>query len=268
MNAPDAPGAPGAAFDNVAESYDGFESLPAVPRLRRLTRGLFLEAFPPGASLLELNCGTGSDALAMAAAGRRVLATDASPAMVREAERKWKRAGRPAGVSFRELPFEHLSALGMTRFDGAYSNMGGLNCMADLRPLFSSLHALLNPGATAVVVVMPDLCLWESAGFLLRGQFGRAFRRRTPSGADARVGGTTVRTYYHSPTSLAASAPGFRLVRILGLNVFSPPPSSVRAAAALGPLRLLLERVDDLAGTLPAVARLGDHYAAVLRRIP
>jgi SAM-dependent methyltransferase len=267
MNAPDTSGTPGAAFDTAAESYDLFESLPAVPRLRRITRGLFLEAFPSGASLLELSCGTGSDALAMAAAGRRVLATDASPAMLREAERKWERAGRPAGVSFRELPFEHLSALGTARFDGAYSNMGGLNCLADLSPVFSSLHTLLNSGAHAVVVVMPDFSLWESAGFLLRGRIGRAFRRRNPSGVDARVGGGSVRTYYHSPASLAASAPGFRLVRLLGLNVFSPPPSSVRAAA-LGPLRGLLERLDDLAGTVPAVARLGDHYAAVLRRIP
>lgn len=268
MNAPDTPGAPGAAFDTVAESYDGFESLPAAPRLRRITRGLFLEAFPAGASLLELGCGTGSDALAMAAAGRRVLATDASPAMIRAANLKWERAGKPAGVSFRELPFERLSDPGMARFDGAYSNMGALNCLADLRPLFSSLHSLLNPGAQAVVVVMPDLCLWESAGFLLRGQFGRAFRRRSPSGTEARVGSGAVRTYYHSPSSLVASAPGFQLVRIQGLNVFSPPPSSIRAAAALGALRGLLERVDDLVATLPAVARLGDHYAAVLRRIP
>lgn len=68
-------------------------------RLARLSRGhilrvreravaLLAAALPREARILELGCGTGALALALAAHGFRVTAIDASPTMIAEAERR------------------------------------------------------------------------------------------------------------------------------------------------------------------------------------
>ena len=52
------------------------------------------EVFPPGARILEINCGTGNDAVFLARSGMHVTATDISPMMIEETKRK---AGSTAG---------------------------------------------------------------------------------------------------------------------------------------------------------------------------
>ena len=266
MPAPDPPLAAGAPFDAAADAYDAFEALPGVPRLRTIVHDVLLRSFPRGARLLELNCGTGTDAAALAREGRSVLATDASARMVERTADRAAAEGLQGSLTTRTLPFERLAELSPAVFDGAWSDMGGLNCTADLRGLFTDLHPLLAPGGLFVAVVMPDLSLWETASFLARGDVSGAFRRRRPGGVDARIPGGRVHVWYHSPARLReAAAPRFTVAAQLGLNVFSPPPG---AAKRLGRLRGVLEGLDDRLAAIPAFARLGDHLLVVFRRVP
>lgn len=73
-------------------------------RLPHVELAAFLAALPPGAPILELGSGGGQDALAMQEAGFAVTASDASPELAAEAER---RLGRPVRVMrFDELDDE------------------------------------------------------------------------------------------------------------------------------------------------------------------
>ena len=65
----------------------------------------FIALMPAGAQVLDLGCGPGLDAGVMAAAGLKVLAVDAAPAMVAMA------AGRP-GVTARLAEFDEIATLG------------------------------------------------------------------------------------------------------------------------------------------------------------
>ena len=60
--------------------------------------------------------------------GYQVLAIDWSPDMAREAERRVRSSGLEARVDVRHLGIQ----LGGRTFDGAYSNLGPLNCVPEL----------------------------------------------------------------------------------------------------------------------------------------
>ena len=121
-------------FETLAASYDRtFDGTDIGARMRARTRARLDTAFRPGQRVLELNCGTGEDALHLARRGIQVIATDASPAMLGEARRKIAAAGLSERVETRLLPIETIGDIAASApFDGAFSNFGGLNCVADL----------------------------------------------------------------------------------------------------------------------------------------
>ena len=258
------------AFDAAAPVYDSaYERLPGIRRIRSITAGLYMTHFQPGSSLLEINCGTGNDALFLAARGMSILATDLSPEMLRETERKAAAAGLGRSIVTRCLSFERLGELGGTEFDGAYSNLGGLNCTRNLSRVAEGLAAVVKPGGILIATLMPSFCLWETAAFAARGQWRRAFRRRSREGVKADLHGGVVRTWYHSPRRFfSAFAARFDHVRTMGLLIFLPPPNFARAYARLGRAAGWLAHLDDLAAEMPPFPSIGDHFVTVLRRKP
>src|SRR5262245_39550051 len=92
----------------------------------------------PGMEVLELNCGTGIDAVHMARKGQRVTATDISEEMLRSALETARQNGAEDRIVHRRVGFDDLGAMGWQgRFQFVLSNMGGLNYMdeAGLRRL-------------------------------------------------------------------------------------------------------------------------------------
>lgn len=252
------------AFDAAAEEYDRtWESLPGTARLRRIVHTLLDRVFPAGCSVLELNAGTGTDAIRLAERGVHVLATDAAPGMVERIREK--AAARHVTLRTRVLRLDEPGPLNGEVFDGVFSNMGGINCLQDLAPTARALGAHVRPGGAFLLGFMPSFSLWESAAFLLRGDPTGAFRRRVRTGVTVRVGGHPVTTWYHSAGAvIRAFAPGFDPVQIIGLNVVSPPPGSARMA---GHTRLVsvLDAADDVLGRVPPFNRAGDHTLILFR---
>src|SRR5579863_2880952 len=89
--------------------------------------------FHPGDRILDLGCGTGADAAHFAARGTVVHATDPSPRMIEVAARR-------GGFTTAVLPAEGIATIDQS-FDGAISNFGALNCVADLPPAARALAA-------------------------------------------------------------------------------------------------------------------------------
>jgi SAM-dependent methyltransferase len=253
------------AFDAAAPVYDAdYEWLPGIRRIRSITSPLYLEYFPPGSRLLELNCGTGNDAVFLAGKGMHVIATDISPAMISEVRKKaGLLQGTSGSVDARNIPFDRIGELRPERFDGAYSNLGGLNCTDRLDALAGDMGDLVRPGGIFIATVMPRFCLWETAAYLARFQGRKAFRRFSRGGTVADLHGGRVATFYHSPGDFRrAFSRSFDHVRTLGLAIFMPPPNFTRARA----LTSLMGGLDDLVAGLPGFRSIGDHYSIVLRR--
>ena len=69
-----------AAFSAQAPRFDVIDDgNPIIGRMRTIVRRAVMRNYAPGQELLELNAGTGLDALWFAERGLNVLATDAAP---------------------------------------------------------------------------------------------------------------------------------------------------------------------------------------------
>jgi SAM-dependent methyltransferase len=243
------------AFDAAAESFDArFGEWRSVAAQRRAVRAALLDAFPPGARVLEVGGGTGEDALWLARRGREVLLTDASPAMVRLA------AAKLAGTSARTrtAPAEALAALDEPPADGAFSNFAALNCVSSLDAVARGLALRVRPGGAALLVLFGPFAPGEVVVEALHGRFGAAFRRLARGDVPARLGGRRFTVRYHRPAQVArAMAPWFRPVRRLGIGVFVPPSAAEPWISRHPRLLAVLEALDRAAAR--PLALLGDH---------
>lgn len=254
--------AAGAAFDAVAETFDTrFGGWASVAAQRRAVYRALLEAFPPGARLLEIGGGTGVDALWLEQHGRSVFLTDAAPAMVMMAQRK---LGRDAAEALAAEQLDRLAARG-ARFDGAFSNFAGLNCVRDLSPVAEALAQLVRPGGRVLLVLFGSFCPQEMLVEALRGRPANMFRRLRRGDVPARLGGRPFSVRYHRRREIVrAFAPHFRPIgrSAIGLLV---PPSAAEPWISRHPRLLAAMEAADRVLARP-LAPLGDHVLHAFER--
>ena len=271
-----------APFDALADTYDDRFTNSLIGRAQRKAVWRELDrAFRPGERVLEINCGTGVDALHLASLGVEVLACDSSSRMIDVARRSLNRVRhesdpetmRRALVRFEVLATEEIARLydgGSTPpFDGVLSNFAGLNCVEDLAAVARDLARLMRPGAPAVLCLFGPFCAWETLWYLAHGRPRRAFRRLRSSGDLVEFAeGAGVRVRYPTARVLARLfTPHFRLKTWRGVGV-AVPPSYVESLAQRFPKALsLLARADRWLAALPLARVLGDHMLLVFERV-
>lgn len=245
----------GAAFDAIAGNFDArFGDWQSVEAQRRAVRRVLVDLFPEGARLLEMGGGTGIDAAWLKARGREVLLTDASPAMVAEAVRKLGPGGAEV-LAIEQL--DRLAARG-ERFDGAFSNFAGLNCVSDLAPAGRSLARLVRPGGHVALVVFGCCCPGEMIAEGVRGRFRNMLRRARKGDVPASLGGRRFSVRYHRKAAIvAAMAPGFRYRGRTAIGLFVPPSAAEPWISRHPRLLAGLEAADRIAAE--RLALWGDH---------
>lgn len=258
------------AFDGYADGYDQHFTASAIGRAqRRQVWRALLPCLKDRMDILELNCGTGEDAIRLAGAGHNVLATDLSEAMIRVAEAKKEAALPLPGLQFLQAGFQGLPAiLGGRRFDLIFSNFGGLNCISpeENRQLAGVLHGCLRPAGLLFLVLMSRCCWWERAYFFMKGEAGKSSRRRGPGPAVARIGESSLNVWYYTPKEVEAlCAPGFRREGLHPIGLFTPPSYLEPLFARRQRWLSWLEKLDALLD-FPYLAGRADHFAAILKK--
>ncbi len=250
-----------APFDVLADTYDEVFTRSLIGQAQRAQVWCVLEqAFSPGQRVLEINCGTGEDALFLARQGIAVLACDSSTRMINVAQsRKLAEAPR-ANLDFRLLPTELLNLLSREQFDGAFSNFGGLNCVENLSSVAARLAKLLKPGTSLVLCLANRVCAWEMFWYGMQGNKEKAFRRLRSAGVVATLGSARVHVWYPRVSELKHTfAPWFRLKSYRGIGVFVPPSYLEHWARRHTSFLHICERLDRLIAPLPALRSIGDH---------
>ena len=258
------------AFDRVAERYDREFSETSIGRwYREAVWARAAVAFPAGSRVLDLGCGTGEDALWLAARGVRVVAVDLSAAMLGVTATKVARAGLGDRVLTHRMDVARLDAEILEEggsFDGVLSNFGALNCVADLRPLADTLGRLVRPGGRAILVVMGRLCPWEIVWHLAHGRPGSAFRRFRRDGR-ADVAGEGVPIWHPTPRSLRRQFDShFDSRECAGLGVVLPPPYLDHLVHLAPRVAAHLARLERRHGSKFPAGWLGDHFLLRLER--
>jgi ubiquinone/menaquinone biosynthesis C-methylase UbiE len=257
------------AFDSVAADYDGPRGNNVLIQEMRREMWRWLDAtFAPGSRLIDLGCGTGLDAIRMAQNGHQVTATDWSTQMVQRTFDRAERENltdrvRAIAVGAHEL--QRLDGEGV--YDGAYSNLGPLNCVPDLADVSRECARLLKPGGSLVFTVIGRFCPWELAHYLRRGRWARARIRFARNVVPVDMNKHTIWTRYYGPREFyRAFKSQFTLEHYRGLCVFAPPPYLTWVGEKHPGLHDWLWRFDRRVCGVPVIRGWGDHFLIVMRK--
>jgi ubiquinone/menaquinone biosynthesis C-methylase UbiE len=257
------------AFGLQAPHFDAlYDPDPIVAYKRARVRAHVARFLTEESHILELNCGTGEDALYFAQQGHRVLATDISHEMLRVFSEK--RAG--SGIEDR-LHIWQCSFLELDRvrdkgpFDLIFSNFGGLNCTDRLDEVLGKCDTLLRPGGLITLVLLPPFCLWESL-FLLKGEWRTATRRWfSAKGAAAQVEGQKFRCWYYRPVFIRETLGArYDVLRQEGLCTIVPPSYRENFPRRFPKLLRWLQKLEDRWAHLRPWRNVGDYYIMTLQK--
>ena len=259
----------GAAFDTLAESYDTIFTSTIIGRSQRsVVWAKAAAVFRAGDRVLELNCGTGEDALFLARRGVSVTACDASYGMIEHARARVANELPSAPIAFHALRTEQLDRLDADAlFDGVFSNFSGLNCVEDFPQAARLISSHLKSGAQVLLCLSSRFCVWEILYYLLYGNPRKALRRCRGVTA-AKLAQYSFPVYYPTLRSLAhALSPEFRLLSVTGVGV-TVPPSYMEDWARKNPgLMQFCETMDKVLSRWPGFRALGDHMLLHLERV-
>jgi ubiquinone/menaquinone biosynthesis C-methylase UbiE len=259
-----------APFDSIAPTYDdAFSNSPIGSAQRSAVWKEMDRVFQTGQRILEINCGTGIDAIHMAQRGVCVEACDSSARMIAIAEQRASAVAGHLPIRFHCLPTENIDDLrAESLYDGVLSNFSGLDCIADLRPVVKSLSRLVRPGGKAVVCTFGTFCLWEVFWYVSQGNIAKAFRRFNRQGVKAILTPSTqVTVHYRTVRSLTnLFAPYFRLERRHGVGIAVPPSYAAAFATKFPPLFDAAVGIDAVTGKLPIARSLADHTVLTFER--
>lgn len=256
---------PRQAFDHYAYTYDSEFTHSPIGQIQRERVYRFLTPYlRTNKQILELNCGTGHDALYLAERGHTITAIDISEDMINVA--KGKTTGK--NPTFICADLQNLKALHLPKQDLVFSNFGGLNCISPkaFTALSESLNDLLLPGGMFVAVIMGTNCLWEDVYFKRISHPGYRRRKRS-EGVSTSVNGLTFTTWYYSPQQVTAFLnEHFTTERIMPVGLWVPP-SYLNYYFAKRPLLLKgLYALERLFAGFSSLANSADHYCILLKR--
>jgi SAM-dependent methyltransferase len=247
------------AFDTLAPSYDKeFTHTPIGQILRSRVHSRLLSHFKAGDSLLEMGCGTGEDALFLAEQGINITATDASEKMLNITKAKTKHL---PNVQTSMLDLQAPSQLEGT-FDGAFSNFGALNCLADWKPLAAWLAERIQKGGIIGLGIMSPYCLWEFAWHALHWKWDIALRRLRGSEFEG------IHITYPTVQRITNDfSPYFRRVHLMPLGLFLPTSALFDVVQKRPKLMNTLVNLENRFGNISQLAMLADHYWIEFERL-
>lgn len=257
------------AFSKQAPHFDTlYNDNSIIQYKRKRVREHVAKFLAPRSSILELNAGTGEDAIYFARQGHTVHATDISAGMQEAAFKKIKESQLEKAVSFELCSFTELKGLQQQGpYDFIFSNFAGLNCTSELDKVLNSFNHLLKPKGFVTLILLPKFCLWESL-LLFKGKFKTAFRRFSGNkGTKAKIDGENFRCWYYNPSIIRKHLKNsFNVVALEGLCTLVPPSYIEHFAENHSKLyRFLANKENKWKSKWPWKV-IGDYYIITLQK--
>lgn len=257
------------AFNKQAPLFDELYASDSMIRYKRQrVREHLLQFLSPHSNILELNAGTGEDAIYLADQGHHVHATDLSTEMLSILREKADSSVYKNRISQEHCPYTALTTLqNKGPFDHIFSNFAGLNCTDRLLQVLQSFSPLLKDRGVVTLVLLPEFCLWEFL-MLFKGRFRTAFRRFVgKKGATAHIEGAYFRCWYYNPAYIIdALGDDYELLQLEGMCTLVPP-SYIKGFPEKYPrLFAALSGIESTLKTRWPWRSIGDYYIISLRK--
>lgn len=257
------------AFNEQSSVFDQLYSNNTIIRYKRnRVREHVLQFIAPRSYILELNAGTGEDAVYFANAGHKIHATDISEGMLDILVKKVSRHKLEHKISTELCSFTELENLGNKGpYDLIFSNFAGLNCSRELDKVLQSFDSLLKPGGIVTLVMLPKFCLWETL-LVFRGKFKTAFRRLfSRKGANSHIEGKYFKCWYYNPQFIIDSLEkSFSVLKTEALCVVVPPSYIEHFAERYPKVYRFLVNKENLIKEKWPWKLIGDYYIISLRK--
>ena len=255
------------AFDTIAGSYDASFTNSIIGAAQREIVWKYLETSfsqQEKLSILELNSGTGEDALWFANKGHKVLATDISEKMLEIIRRKIYESDLSSQIQTQHLDINEIEKKYFEEpFDLVFSNFGGMNCISfeKMNILSSAVYRLLKPDGRLIMIIMPKYCLWETKYFLLKLDFKKAFRRYSDNGITATLNDTELKTFYYSPGQIKREfGKYFDIIAVKPVGFFIPPSYLEKFFSTKKKTFSFLQKSENLITNQSYLASFSDHF--------
>jgi ubiquinone/menaquinone biosynthesis C-methylase UbiE len=260
------------AFSRQSSVFDDeYAENKIVAYKRARVRAVLEKYLSVNSSILELNSGTGDDAIWLAQQGHFVHATDISDGMQDMLKQKVESAGLSNKITTEICSFNNLDTLANKQlYDCIFSNFAGLNCAENLSKVLTHFSGLVKQNGIVTLVIMPKFSLWE---FLLafKGEFKVAFRRLTSTkklGAKAHIMGQHFRCWYYNPSYVInCLKKDFSLLQLEGMCTIVPP-SFIESFPIKFPkcFRFFVKTEQRLKSIWPFTL-IGDYYIITLKKL-
>ena len=258
-----------AAFSLQSGIFDRIYTGNAIIEYKRQrVREHTMKYLPEESSILELNSGTGDDAIFFAGKGHHVHATDISEGMQLILKQKVAEQGFQNKISTELCSFTQLDLLqNKGPYDLIFSNFGGLNCTGDLEKVLNSLEDLVKPGGQITLVIISTFCLWETL-LLFKGKFKTATRRFfSGKGRNANIEGLNFTCWYYDAGFIQQKMKRkFDVISVEGLCSIVPPSYIEGVAEKYSRTFSFLSRMENKLKHLWPIRSLGDYFIISLRR--
>ncbi|WP_317899331.1 class I SAM-dependent methyltransferase [Aurantibacillus circumpalustris] len=256
------------SFNSYAKDYDKhFTNSPIGILQRKRVYKYLLPLLSKQKKVLEINCGTGEDAIYIAQKVKSVLATDISSEMIREGQAK-KNKNNLDNVIFEISDINELHTKLSSSFDLLFSDFGGLNCLSgeELKKFSTNISSSISNRGHLALVIMGKKCFWENFFYLWQGD-KRYKRRNTKQGQKTEINGAQFLTYYHSPKEISSVFfKDFRTIKIRPIGLFVPP-SYLNTYFANKPILLqALNICERIFANFALFANFADHYFILLQK--
>lgn len=257
------------AFSKQSTHFDElYQHNTIIQYKRKRVRDHITRYLPANASILELNAGTGDDAIWLAQQGHNVHATDIATGMQEMLTQKVQLAGLAGKVTTELRSFTELAQLDCKGpFDYIFSNFAGLNCTGELDEVVASFSPLLKPNGIVTLVLLPKFCLWEFM-LLFKGKFNTATRRFfAKNGRKAKIEGEYFSCWYYNPSFVIDQLKGeFEPLSVEGLCTFVPPSYIEGFPEKYPRLYSKLIKWEDRSNSRWPWKAIGDYYIITLRK--
>lgn len=254
-------------FDQIAHHYDSTFTNSVIGELQREQVWRYLQKILPqlnGLEILELNCGTGEDAVQFGERGFTILATDISQEMLKLTNSKIKQHALQNRVTSFCLDIANIDSVSFDkRFDLVFSNFGGLNCIgpAAVQRLINKMPTLLSPGGRFIAIIMPPYCLWASLYFLFKFRFRDGFQRWTDKKVLATFPGINFNVWYYKPSEIKNWIhPAFKTMATLPIGLTVPPTYLEKFFSRHRAWLSVFNTIDTKLGQLSLLSGMADHF--------
>jgi ubiquinone/menaquinone biosynthesis C-methylase UbiE len=256
------------AFSRQAIIFDELYGDNATIQYKReRVRNHVLFFLEPSSRILELNSGTGEDAVFLAKQGHFIHATDISEDMQKELRIKADNSSFGRNISNELCSYTALSGLKKRGpYDMIFSNFGGLNCTNQLDKVLQSFDDLLRPGGIVSLVIISKFSLWEAL-LIFKGKFKTATRRFFGrKGRKAHIEGESFLCWYYPPSYVKKYLPGYEVLALEGLCTIMPPSYIEGFGEKYPRLFDFLKRMEEALKSRWPWKSIGDYYIISLKK--